>query len=532
MSFSNKKIISKLVQNHFGLDKESYFYFNKELFDPTIDDTYKAILGNSEDLRIRWNIPEETCSNLDEGWKQFKCAFKHFVEHNKVAYNCFRNNKIKIGKNEMKLKKALVKFYTENKYLVASDCFGIDCAGNESVPDLEIEKAIMKELERVGTKKMPVKENLQIVLSLNFADWFLCSTAEEGWDSCLSLDKSTYCYWAGLPGLIGDKNRAMLYVTDGKKKTFEGITTDRFISRTWIVLDKNDCLRIVNFYPNEFLTKDLIAEITGLNITHIMSPSFTSKNAINPLWYTNGYSVFIYQDFHCIDCEWFLQKSGSGFQSFDKNNNFVENDLFYYEKGLKGLISSNTKITDWESGNIYCEVCEDSLHGEYIYRYDGHIYCEYHYNEYVGYCDDCNDNYWREDTYHINSAEREVCESCLSNYPECSECGKRFHIDKLHSIGNELYCENCASKFEECNECGGVFESDELYSHGNELYCESCAKKIEDTTICDTCKEIKDNEDIIFIYSKSENICKVCLDKESEKWQPYLFQELEMRRTA
>ena len=96
---------------------------------------------------------------------------------------------------------------------------------------------IIKFNQSISEKRFPIGKELQIVLSLNFADWFLCSTAES-WTSCLDLKSSHQsAFWASLPGLIIDKNRALVYITDGTKKEFCGITTDKFITRSWILLN-------------------------------------------------------------------------------------------------------------------------------------------------------------------------------------------------------------------------------------------------------------------------------------------------------
>lgn len=104
--------------------------------------------------------------------------------------------------------------------------------------------------ELIGKFRMPNKDGLELVISLNPVDWFLCSSGDE-WTSCLSL-KSNYLYGIGLPSLVGDKNRAMVYITNGEKKSFtiyDGtdninyvFKADKFISRSWLLLarDKKD----------------------------------------------------------------------------------------------------------------------------------------------------------------------------------------------------------------------------------------------------------------------------------------------------
>jgi hypothetical protein len=99
-----------------------------------------------------------------------------------------------------------------------------------------IDKETRRKFESIVQKKPFANKKLQLVISLNYADWFMASTGDS-WSSCISL-YSTYdeCYWTGLPTLIGDKSRAMVYITekDGEKKNFAGIKVDKFLARTWM----------------------------------------------------------------------------------------------------------------------------------------------------------------------------------------------------------------------------------------------------------------------------------------------------------
>lgn len=115
--------------------------------------------------------------------------------------------------------------------------------------------------ECIGKYKTPNNKKMEFVISLNPVDWVLCSTSEN-WSSCLSLE-SDYLFAYGLPGMVGDKNRALAYITDGKKKTFSfssnnkifTMEVDRFLSRSWLLLarskkTKKTFLEVVKEYPN------------------------------------------------------------------------------------------------------------------------------------------------------------------------------------------------------------------------------------------------------------------------------------------
>ena len=130
----------------------------------------------------------------------------------------------------------------------------------------------------IGKYKSPSNRKMELVISLNPIDWLLCSTSEK-WSSCLSLD-SNYLFWVGLPGLIGDKNRALAYITNGEKKTFSftngkgkklEMKVDKFISRSWLLLarrkKKHDVfLDIVREYPNSIGLSELVKKNVSIPI--------------------------------------------------------------------------------------------------------------------------------------------------------------------------------------------------------------------------------------------------------------------------
>lgn len=123
--------------------------------------------------------------------------------------------------------------------------------------------------EFIGTYKVPKRDKLEFVVSLNPVDWLLCST-EESWSSCLNI-KSGYLYWVGLPSLIGDKNRALVYLTDGNKKYFNGMVVDKLLSRSWVLLarEKKTNRLLLDFareYPNVLGLRQLVKQYIPIPI--------------------------------------------------------------------------------------------------------------------------------------------------------------------------------------------------------------------------------------------------------------------------
>lgn len=169
----------------------------------------------------------------------------------------------------------------------------------------ENEKYIRRVFANITQEKFFKGQELELVFSLNYADWFLASTGDS-WSSCISL-YSNYdeCFWTGIPQLIGDKSRAMIYITEknGKKKEFHGIKVDKFIARSWIQLwrsksNNETFFSLTKSYPIEIKVKDNLENILGLreigysyNNSYIVS-RYYSEN----LWFENNFLTTIYLD--------------------------------------------------------------------------------------------------------------------------------------------------------------------------------------------------------------------------------------------
>lgn len=281
----NKLLINKLVKKYFSLTDESLSLFRERLFfDRPIAKEFKS-LKLDENLRCIIDLPEEEYGKMDESFILFGNRFKAFIKDNNITYEHYRKNLFPVGEQIMKGTKALITYYLDAKNLnslisdlsfFVSDFLitefkikrGIisfyvneegrigykayDNGKQKNVLVLEkkvkevfvdnyekLKESVVSNIERtyarITANKMPNKK-LGIVFSLNFADWLLCSTSED-WSSCLDLRQNSF-YWTGLPGLITDKNRGVVYITDFTEKEFYGIKTYKMLSRSWILLLK------------------------------------------------------------------------------------------------------------------------------------------------------------------------------------------------------------------------------------------------------------------------------------------------------
>lgn len=486
-----KENIYELVEKFFSLDEESLAMFKEGLFNPDIDDVYKNF-GLDSDLRKYWKIDRKDFEKYDKAWEYFKKEFPSFVKKTSITYEDFKDNKVLIDKNRVKLFKALVNFYLVNEedirlchefgykgreielldieegtsYVRSISDFGFTFLTNynDSRRDLQegfeekigeaYEKYVSSVIERalniVGSRKLPDKD-IYLVLSLNFADWLFCSTGDS-WTSCLSL-KSDYSYWGGLPSLVVDKNRAMLYLTTREKKLpFENsdyifkdgslikdMAVDKLLCRSWLFLSNEDLIKVLPSYPVSMLENEDMLKITGSDKFRVGQDFFSkrskrllpylSKHPINLMYFTSGSSLSVYLDDMRLVYDGAPDKAiyefkGGGISYFDKDSNrhFDGSALRPFEGGLVSIISLNTTTEQLlrKAPLLSCCCCNDPLEQgrEFLSSLDNEYYCEYCYNDTFTYCEKCDADLVVEaiDTYYNFTTGGYLCCDCYDEF--------------------------------------------------------------------------------------------------------------------
>ena len=481
---SNLNKIFNIVEKHFDLNDKSLEKFKHSIYNPFIDDTYKQILGNSGDLRKRFKIAEEDLEFFDEGWKIFQHLFGSFINYYNILYKDFRKNKVVVDKQKIKIKKALINYYTK---------FGNEEARNadgfRGMPIDLAKQAIKEKIEIIGVKKFP-SGSLEIVLSLNFADWFLCSTAES-WTSCLNLESEySYAVWSGLPGLISDKNRAMIYITNGKKKNYNGIEIDKFISRSWILLDEKNNINIVRFFPSKILNIQSIQKTINKKFKKIDN-DFISKHAIDLLYFKNNKSSFIYNDkvsFSLPSLHLISRNGGGGVQIFE-DGVLSDSVVFRFGGGLNKLIKNNISLCNIHYG--ICSFCEKTITKE-------------------------------SELCHFKN--KILCINCYrENITKCTACGHSALKTQMQKIANGyFYCQECIEKhFTICNCCNNLVAKKEVIEKDSKKYCHKCIEenKIENIVQCSKCEKWNSKAvPVAFQLFDETWICNECR-KEQNSWQ-------------
>lgn len=504
---SNFEIIYGLVKNHFSLNEAGLRVFKAALAEKRIEyipENFRSLIG--PDQRARFEVKSSLRENLDDGWNLFKDVFFAFCDNHNIEYENYSSNKLIVKKNEVKLFKFMKKWYETETDLTTKEQLANRAARklNTGYYDNREDFDLMfkRITEKIGTMKLPDKK-LEVVVSFNFADWFMCSTSEE-WSSCLNLE-SDYdaCFWSGLPGLITDPNRMLIYITDGKTKNYKGITVERMITRTWGLLGIDDVVYPNRHYPQTMMEDKAFSTMFPFDVARITLDDFRDFEGKYSTtdFITNTYneSIFIYQDytyFKIVGYDPLKVKQvsgGSGYHKivFGENSPYISEDTHYdYCDGLSGLIERDSKISDHEENGSSCCECGDHVHeDDLLWGNDDQQYCESCFSENFYNCEECGETVPMDFSLE-GPDERLYCESCYSErFNECEECGDVINRSDLFVLDDQVLCESCHDdRFGTCGECGTQIHIDDLKDFEDETLCEECYK--EKTT-----PELEDKEE-------------------------------------
>lgn len=504
----NTEKIIELYEKYMGYDEESTKFAIEQLRNPKIDDEYAKFLG--PDLRKRWEFDLSDEPEENKAYSMFKSVF-----HSLACRQCvkgkfeivdeseFDDNLKVYKKNTLKIKNYMMEYYTSinnvfcddlsrglggsvqdrilKKYGEKKDEF-LTKVRTKKVSKEEMEEFIVKSFEVFGVEKKTKKKKAELVLSCNFADMLLSSTAEN-WSSCFSLTGG--CYWYGVPGLIGDFNRAFLYTTRGIKKDFFDIQVDRVINRTWVLLDKKNMKNIVRFYPSPgSMSVSLIKKITGDDSYQDADEAGNraAKHIIFPMFMSKG----IYSSTSNDACRFEGKKdglhmfigSGGGTQYFDRDfepfRDYNTNTI-----SLPDIIKKGMKMSDIFTIKV-CECCNSNKNLSHITLHNGR-------NVYL-------------------------CKDCLKEYEQCKRCGKFFKKgeEKFVKYEGKEYCSECFKEsFVKCDMCEEfVPKSKTRRVKGVGLVCSGCFEK--NFEICGICGEITKKGEKEYVVKDGRKICASC----------------------
>lgn len=354
------------IDKGFRIFKDVFFDFNKEYnIDYTSFNKNKFVRGK-EEVKIFKGVKKFYEDSIEELYDKEKKGFYPKDVKTNIAANRLVDvvssviNSIQNNGNINQLRETEIALGYDEKYY--SRCYGIDLDGTTfedgnlvfsifisnsfTRPKVKIDSVerfkklldvlIRIESEIIGKYKKPNKKTIELVISLNPVDWLLCSTAES-WGSCLNLE-SNYMFYLGLPSLIGDKNRALVYLTDGTKKKYRKMEVDHFMSRSWtaLVREKRTNKTYLSFtreYPNGIGLRELVKK-------YVPIPSF-EDNYSNSYKYVSRYYVenipFEYDGYEGWDYFMSIYIDRGSIHVAKKNKaKYMPGEYVYYKYQLEG----------------------------------------------------------------------------------------------------------------------------------------------------------------------------------------------------
>lgn len=369
---NNYEKIDDLVKKHFSLEKSSQKTFSENIFKgTTADDFIQSKLDSN--FRIEKNLSLSNLEKIDTSWSYFKMYFGEYCIHRNLKYHEYYYNTLHRTRM-LKVSKDVLDFYlnTKNAFI---EVFG--------------ESDLRYNLNKIQEMKLP-KKKLKIVLSFNLSDMFMCSSGQD-WSSCLNLESQYFgCYWLGLASLPFDKNRCMIYIAPQKEdnRNVFGIETERMYRRTFALLDHQDRINVLKWYPNHFNLNTYLEEINEMfdefrfkQIEQGFVPKY--ETTLPKLKVENkNIEFYIYQD------NTFLNDSKVLYFTFDKGNQSFHNGFSRFgpfiscEGGLSYLKESREQVSNYvNKQTYYCDRCDCEVSEESSVLFSSSRYCRDCYNE-------------------------------------------------------------------------------------------------------------------------------------------------------
>lgn len=493
----NRQNYLDLCNKVWNLDDESMKYLEKRLSDDwepvpefkALIDALKEKGATYEDQRVVINIDmsnpdiQSIFESSDSSYRMFKNYFYRLINYLKEHYNCnigykeFIENKVIFKKNTTKIKKVFEVICAEEHDLY------IDSTGNDYTKN-DCADWIVRCFERIGASKKSAKK-LQFVISFNPMDWLLSSTGED-WSSCFNINNQGggYQYCLGLPFLAGDKNRMLLYISDGSTKECVGIEAHHYQTRTWCLLDRSGSFNIVKWYPNDTVGVKPVNSITGYNNFKDRDYFTHSKYSIDILSTKKGAVIGVYSDMGRLVEEnnelWISGNGKEGQQVFTKNlidiSHSSTRNSFHISDSINvrnfGISQPGYRIPEWKNLGLHVDMifpsmkCDCGADNKGGFMFKGKKFLCYDcYKDRVYTCGSCeNEDFINGEVYEIETTTGEkikLCKDCWERRQEqiCSCCGK-YSTNPLKNTDERgiKICGKCANAhrdgWSKCDGCG------------------------------------------------------------------------------
>lgn len=132
-----------------------------------------------------------------------------------------------------------------------------------------------------------------------------------------------------------------------------------------------------------------------------------------------------------------------------------------------------------------CTNCGELLDVEAMHEVDGNYYCEDCFDELFTVCGNCGRAVPKESVTLVNNGcddEQYVCRECLQRYCfRCDDCGNYYFDYHLWDRDDNLsICNTCSSDYVNCTDCNCIVHADDACVYNGDYYCGSCYDDIRD----------------------------------------------------
>jgi hypothetical protein len=426
--------LTKLLQRFGYEDKKVFDYINNQIIPPELS------MLSQRTKRIFVKLTFETRQKLDIGYQELLKGLDKKL-NKKISYEDFYNNTITIKKEKRKL----------FKFLLNNRIFN------------------QREVENISAWSLPKKE-LWACLSVNYSDFLLCSTENDGWTSCLDLINGDYA--VTLLGSFFDPSRAIFFITDKVEKECYGFKSYNMYLRAWIYICNKE-LRFPVIYPGKY-SFTIPKEIFGTKIEPLKRHDVTK------------YPINI-----------FLNRNGIMFQPY------LDRAVLTKRKDGMHICFNDSSGSYFIYKNKYGTISKSSMDSFFMYIRE-FKYIKSSDDLFLSHCDGCGKHHILVETL----GKTNYCPSCRSKTMfKCAHCGREHIGTQIEmTTDGKLICRSCIKKlgYSKCSQC-------KQYFLGEGKTCNFC-DYLHESDRCSQCKRKIYSNDIfgtIFYDKKKKNCYKI-----------------------
>ena len=132
-----------------------------------------------------------------------------------------------------------------------------------------------------------------------------------------------------------------------------------------------------------------------------------------------------------------------------------------------------------------CAICGKEINEDedYLENNKGEYLCEGCKDDGYDMCADCGE--FTNDLTRIEDEDKYVCDDCLGDYHRCERCDNYYSDARETYDGNYVcdYCYD--NYYNYCDQCGHAVRQDDSYWRDNECYCPDCYDNLPDEIVGD-----------------------------------------------